>query len=222
MNTVSASTRELYHSLRSEVIGVHYRVRVLRQFFTSQETVDLLNKTAIRFFTTLKLDLLDTIVLSINRLLDPAKSFNRFANASLQQLIDSMDPTIHLTLVGRLRALLDQTRLRSARLENWRDKWAAHRDLGVLRGQIPQPAISLPEIDEVLDLIGKFMNEFERVCRDPRVEFDYDGTGTPEEFSQKVLEWERLKIGPPLDYANLIFQDGGESLIDLIKRAKSS
>lgn len=216
MNTISTSTRELYQSLRSEVIGVNYRVRVLRQMFTSEETVDLLNKTAIRFFTTLKLDLLDTIILAINRLLDPAKTFGKYPNASLQQLVESLDSTTHVHLIAILSATLDQIRAKSARIENWRDKWAGHRDLKVVQGLAPMPATSLPEIDEVMTLIGRFLNEFERVCQDLRVEINLYGK-TASEVAE-IAENEGLKIGTPTDYENMLFPDDGNTIIEIIKR----
>ena len=217
LNTFSKSTRELYHSLRSDVIGIHYRLRVLRQLFTSKETVDLLNKAAIRFFTTLKWDLFDIIAIAISRLTDPAKSSKRYHNASLQQLIDNLDPNTHTQLILSLTGILAQIKAKSPRIENWRKKWAAHRDLEVLQGQAPKPAVSLPEIDEVLALIGKFMNEFERVFQDPRVEINLYGKTVPE--VEEVVESERLKIGPPSPYENMLFQDDGNTIINLIKGA---
>lgn len=91
MANISKSTRELYSNIRSELIGIHYRVILVRQLFTSQDTNDLLNNTAIRFFAALKGDLMNTIAIAISRLTDPAKSFNKFKNASLQQIIESID-----------------------------------------------------------------------------------------------------------------------------------
>lgn len=82
MSTISNETRELYHNLRAEVIGISYRLTVLRQLFTDQKTLDLLNKTAPRFFNNLWLDYLDAISLTVRRLMDPAMSFNKYLNAS--------------------------------------------------------------------------------------------------------------------------------------------
>ena len=216
LNAISKSTREIYHSLRSEVIGTYYRLRVLRQLFTSNETVALLNKIAIRFFKMLKLDLLDTIIMAINRLLDPAKTGNRHSNASLQQLIISLDPTEHVNLIMDLNNILDQVKGKSPRIRQWRKKWAAHRDLEVVQGLAPMPATSLPEIDDVLKLIGRFLNEFETVCQDPRVEINLYGKTNRE--VEEIAESERLKIGPPNDYENMIFRDDGTTILDLITR----
>jgi hypothetical protein len=216
LNNISKSTRELYSNIRSELIGIHYRVLLVRQLFTSEDINDLLNKTAIRFFSTLKWDLLNTIAITISRLTDPAKSFRMFKNASLQQIIDSLDSTAYSELIGSLTKILIQIKAKSSRIENWRKKWAAHRDFDVIQGHAPMPATSLAEIDQVLSLIGKFLNEFERVCQDPEIEINlYDNPITAEEID----EIERLKILPPNPYENIIFQDDGNTIIELIRKA---
>lgn len=217
LNSISKSTRELYSSIRSELIRIHYRVLLIRQLFTSQDTNDLLNKTAIRFFNTLKWDLLNTIAIAISRLTDPAKSFKKFKNASLQQVIDSLDSSAHSDLIHSLTDILVQIKAKSPQIENWRKKWAAHRDFDVVQGYAPMPATSLTEIDDILSLIGKFVNEFEHVCQDPKIEINlHDTPLTAEELD----EMERLKILPPNAYENMIFQDDGNTIIKIIKQAK--
>jgi hypothetical protein len=220
LNNISKSTRELYSNIRSELTGIHYRVTLVRQLFASRDINDLLNKTAIRFFTTLKWDLMNTIAIAISRLTDPAKSFNKFENASLKQIIDSLDSGTYPELIHSLTDIFAQIKAKSSRIENWRKKWVAHRDFDVVQGHAPMPATSLSEIDEVLSLIGKFVNEFERVCQDPKIEINLnDHPLTAEEFD----EMERLKINQPLPYENRRFlPDDDNTIIELIKRANSS
>jgi hypothetical protein len=201
------------------VIETHYRLRVFRQLFTSDETVALLNKSAIRFFTTLKWDLMDTIAITISRLTDPPKSRTKYLNASLPQLIDSIDASARPQLVSSLKAIFTQIKAKSVRIENWRRKWAAHQDFEVIQGQTPKPAMSLTEIDELLALIRKFMNEYENACQDPRVEINlYKKTA----FEVKeIVENESLKIGSPTDYENMVFRDDGNTILNIIKRVNS-
>lgn len=216
MNNISKPTRELYNNIRSELLGIHYRVLLVKQLFTSQETNNLLNSTAIKFFTTLKWDLLNSIVIAISRLTDPSESFKKFKNASLGQLIESLDSNVYSLLIQTLTSILGQIKEKSPRIENWRNKWAAHRDFDIVQGYITLPATSLIEIDEILSLIGNFVNEFERVCQDSKIEINlYDNHLTPEEFN----ETERLKIFPPNPYENIVFQDDGNTIIELIKKA---
>src|SRR5688572_15198772 len=139
MGKVNDSTRELYRSIRSELINIHYRHLLIKQLFTSEDTNTLLNKTAIRFFTTLKWDLFNTITIAISRLTDSAKT-GKYKNASLQQLIDSLDSNYDRTLINTLKDILTSVKAKSPRIENWRKKWAAHRDLEVVQGFAPMPA----------------------------------------------------------------------------------
>ncbi|HEU0291354.1 MAG TPA: hypothetical protein VFR47_01370 [Anaerolineales bacterium] len=140
MNNISKPTRELYSDIRSELRGIHYRILLVKQLFTSQDSNDLLNNTAIWFFTTLKWDLLNTIAISISRLTDPAKSSKKHNNASLQQIIVSLDSSMYSGLIQTLTSILKQIKAKSSRIENWRNKWAAHRDFDVVQGSAPMPA----------------------------------------------------------------------------------
>ena len=217
MSNISKSTRKIYHSLRSEVIGIQYRLTVIRQLFTSQEMVDLLEKTAFRFFNTLRNDLLDTIVLMINRLLDPANTFNKYPNVSLQQLIDSIDFAAYTELITTLKAIREEIKSTSARREHWRDKWVGHRDYGILLGQAPVPAISLAEFDKILLLIAKFLNEFESTFQDGEINL----YGKSNAEVKEIADNEQLRITREV-YENMIFQDGGNTIVEIIKQAKSA
>jgi hypothetical protein len=167
----------------------------------------------------LKLDLLDTIIMAINRLLDPAKTGNRHSNASLQQLIVSLDPTEHVNLIMDLNNILEKVKGKSPRIRQWRKKWAAHRDLEVVQGLAPMPATSLPEIDDVLKLIGRFLNEFETACHDPREDINlYEKT---DKEVEEIVESEQQKISSPIHYENIIFKDDGTTILDLITRVNS-
>jgi len=217
LNSTSKSSRELYGNIRSELIGIHYRLLLIRQLFSSQDTNDLLNKTAIRFFNTLKWDLLNTISISISRLTDSAKSFNKYNNASLQQLISSLDSISYPELFRSLRNILAQIKAKSSRIEDWRKKWAAHRDLDVVHGSAPKPVTSLNEIDEVVSLIRKFLNEFEDVFQDGEINL----YGKSDTEVKDIADNEQLRIKHEF-YENMIFPDDGNTIVEIIKQAKSS
>ena len=216
MNAISKLTRKIYHSIHLEVIGLYYRRLLIKQLFTQKDINDLLNKTAPRFFTTFKWDLLDVIAIAISRLTDPAKSLKKFDNASLEQLIDSLDPNSYSKLIHSLLDIHAQIKTKSSRLENWRKKWAAHRDLGVVQGITSPPPMSMPEVDEVLALFGKFLNEFERVCQDTEPINLYNNPLSSEEFDEVA----QLRIHR-INYENMMFTDDGKTIVNLIKKASS-
>jgi AbiU2 len=218
-NTIQKNTRELYQHLRSEVIGVHYRWKIFRQLFFSQEVVDLLNSSAGRFFSMLRLDLLDLISLALGRLTDSSKSLNKYPNVTLEQLIDSLDPNSHSELITVLRERLTDLKSKCARIENWRNKWAAHRDLHTVIEPITRVGFSPSDVETVLAALRSFMNEFERVCQDTNLTYIYDNNISPEENGEFFRESERLKIGPPTDYQEFPFADDGNTIIEILRKA---
>jgi hypothetical protein len=219
MSTLTKSTRDLYYDIRAELVNLHYRKLLINRLFTSQETNDLLNKAALRFFTTLKWDLFDTITIKISRMIDPAVSMKKFNNASLKQLISNIDSTTNLDLVNLLNDIHKQLEKETKRIVNWRNKWAGHRDFDVVQGLSPDPAISLPEIDKALSLIGKFLNEFEAVFQDNPVTYLFNGEYSDVEIEEKLVS----QIHPPTPYEDRVFHpDDGDTIIELVKKALSS
>src|SRR5689334_21331175 len=99
MNQITKATRLLYENISVELIDIRYRLLLLNQMFVKEDTNNLLNQVAIRFFRTLKWDLFHTNILAISRLTDPSISSNKYENASLSQLIECLDKPSHVTLI---------------------------------------------------------------------------------------------------------------------------
>ena len=222
MNTVSKNTRVLYRDIRSEFIKNHIRLEILRRFFTSQDTVDLLNKTAPIFFDMLKYAMIDMIVLSIHRLNDPPESKNSrnrtiFHNVSLRRLIKSLDETTYPQLKSDLKDIFDQIWKDSRRISNWRNKLVGHRDYDVLIGQTSPPTVSLIEVDKVMADLGEFLNKFEQDCYDPNEEWHINPDETDEQNAENLKELEQLRIHPPTDNGNPTFLEDSANLLRLIE-----
>lgn len=228
MSEVSTQTRKIYRNARRELILLHYRLRLIKQLFIEQDIVDLLNKTSPVFFRTLRSDLLDTIVIGISRLLDPANTLGK-PNASLKQLTNSLDPNAHTELISSLRSILVDIESSSGRIKSWRNKFASHRDLRVVEGIDPEPAINILEINEVFELSGKFLNEFEIVCQDQTEEINTYGKPLDEiqEMIEKEDSKEQTNIFPPANYELIVIAVTGSSknpedctqIIDIINKA---
>jgi hypothetical protein len=208
------NAREIYANLRGELIGLKYRYYLLNQLYADQNTLDLLLKVSHRFFYTHKSDLLDLISIIIGRLCDPHESLHKGKkdlNASLAQLIYYVDPTYQ----GNLNIIREKIIEKSTRIRNWRNKWSGHRDAEIVQKILPNPSMSLLEINEVITLIGNFLNDFEEVYSDKNVEYcnvDF----------QEVEEGERLRIHEPVSYTNVIYSDDGMQLVSIIKEHFSS
>lgn len=223
MNGVpSDELRKLYRSLRSDVIGINYRLLLLKQLYTSESTVRLLLGVAKRFFIVLRNDLLDAIMLAIGRLLDRAETKRgkmTYCNASLKQLVEHVrfsDQSAHMDLVNKLEMILKELHSQFPRILDWRNKWAAHRDLKHVQSEDP-PGTSLAEIEEFILLAGLFLNVFERVYADEPEEINLYGKSESE--IPEIAEAESLKIFAPASYQDIAFEDDGNTILELIRRA---
>lgn len=100
-------------------------------------------------------------ILSICRITDPAKTFG-FENLSLLHLRQGLDSSQHSALPAKLDATLSTIEPRILPFRDWRNKKYAHGDIPtVLRlAPTPLPNLTKDEIDEVLRLLAKFLNDF--------------------------------------------------------------
>jgi hypothetical protein len=212
--SLSKDAREIYANLREELLGLQYRYFLLNQLYADQDTYDLLLKVSRKIFYTHKADLLDLITIIIGRLCDSRDSQHyehNDLNASLDQLIYYAGPTTQRKL-NRIRVKIIN---KSKRIRNWRNKWSGHRDAEIVQKIIPYPSMSVPEINEVITLIGNFLNEFEEEYSDKKVEYcNVDVVA--------VEEGERLRIHEPVSYTNTIYLDDGMQLVRIIKEHYSS
>jgi len=108
---VPEEIRDLYESLDSEVSFVHAKWKLYRQLYgTSEERIELLNRTAGYFFGVVQQSLFEDVVISLCRLTDPASGFGGKENRSLEQLIDQFALLGHKRLCELLRSDLSETK----------------------------------------------------------------------------------------------------------------
>ncbi|MBI5302191.1 MAG: hypothetical protein HY868_08645 [Chloroflexi bacterium] len=218
MNTISSPTRKLYRHLRSETIQIFYRWKVYRQLFSSPEVIGLLDKSARRLFLTLQYDLLDAIALALGRLTDRSETRLRNKverNACLQQLVESSEVVGDLSLEQKINQHLTAVRAKCKRIDIWRNKWAAHRDYQAAVKLDPNWKIgfSPAEVNGALSELCAFMNEFEGCFRDSEREFV---------SIEELKDFEDHKIYPPTPYDQLEFDDDGETLLELLRKATNA
>ena len=121
-------------------------------FRKSKTQVDLLNKTAGGFFSTYQRLSLDSILLKIGRLLDPAKT-GRNGNCSLFTLLTT-DKRL-ASLEGDLAKIKEESK---AILQH-RNKHIAHLDLQVANGEIGLEFVTAEEINQLLSSLSCWLNK---------------------------------------------------------------
>ena len=96
--------------------------KTYRQLFGSQGVVDVLVGAAKTTAGLIQQSFLETIILSMSRMLDPAK-MGKFENLSIEAIVCDLPPR-----ATEFERLLDDLRRDLKTIRGWRDKFYAHRD----------------------------------------------------------------------------------------------
>jgi len=157
--------RKDFKRLSYQATRVHGRwQRFLHLFGEGELRIELLNETAPTFFKDLQETYIDTIFLSITRLLDPLKSAGD-ENLVLEQLIERAKEVGDHDLADDLSDQLDDLKNHCSNLKTWRHKRLAHLDRDFEHKRIvdqnPLPDIQRKTVDEALSFIQDYLNTVE-------------------------------------------------------------
>lgn len=180
----------VYGELYQDVCHLHSYWKVFIKLFGDDEAVSLLNATAEYAASAIQLALVESVVLRITKLTDPAKQ-KRYENLSLEQLWKRLESE---DLRERLRPVLDEIQKRVEPMRTRRNKRLAHRDLDhALDPEKVLPGLSKSGIEEVLVLIRNFMNELEEHYGSVRNPYDLiEPAGDGEELLRHIAFGQRF------------------------------
>lgn len=152
--------KEVFDALQREVIGLHANWSLYRQLYgSSGSRVELLNRVASGFFSRLQWIMLDDVVMSICRLLDPM-AIGRRKNLVLESMLAAIPQGC---MVVARRALSDRLLVLAGITEGFRkrrNRALAHLDLAHLLdpGSDPIPGISRESVERALKEIRSCMD----------------------------------------------------------------
>ena len=152
--------RESFQKIDSEVIWIHGRWIIHGQLFsTSKERVKILNEAAGTFFYVVQRSLLNSIILGLSNLADPAESYGQ-SNLSLETLLNLYIEAGEKYLIEELKSTLEIYKKRCKDLKIHRNKVIAHFDRNTLLNtkSNPLPKITQKLIESALENLRKFMN----------------------------------------------------------------
>lgn len=155
-----AGIHDLWITIRAEVVWVHGRWIIYRQLYgTSQERIDVLNRSASTFFNVFQKTLLHDVQLSLSKLGDPAGSGKR-KNLTLAALVVELEGIGESSVVSKLLPLVTTFDDACKNLRHRRNKWIAHFDLGtMLQSKVkPLEGPSRAEIETALAALRDVMN----------------------------------------------------------------
>lgn len=161
---IPETVRPLYDILYEEVLWLHVKWKILTQLHPyDNEQAELLNQTAFMFFFVTRKVLLNDILVSIGRLLDPAKDRN-FENASFDQLVTWLEVNNYPELSTCLGKKLFDIKCKAEHLKAFRNKKIAHLDLYLAiedeAKTVIMPRVQKEEIDIIIKSVQDFMNTF--------------------------------------------------------------
>jgi hypothetical protein len=153
---------DIAEAIYQQTCALHVWWILYQQLFSSGERrVELLNEFVPEFGATLQELLADVIILGICRLCDPAKQ-RKFENMSLEYLLSQIQPAPSASEASHLAGLLSAIGDSIKPLQDHRNKRLAHHDRKRALSSIEiLPGVTLPEINEILAKIRKFLNTIE-------------------------------------------------------------
>jgi hypothetical protein len=140
-------SHELFEVVRHELAWLVLEWKVFKQTF-SDETRDLLDKTAPGFFSVVNLALQCQVCMALARLTDPASS-GTFNNISLAAVLAALPSEADAD--RSLARTLDDLQRRTGPLRQFRSKHVAHRDLEHGLGRKSLPGLSRQEVDGIIE-----------------------------------------------------------------------
>lgn len=149
--------------IKSYFVGLCTDLTLYSELFTSQESVDVLNKFNSLVFSHIQKAYIEKLCLSIACLLDPAET-GKNENLSLARIIKQTNCPELDDKLNQLKGLYESTGIKQ-----WRQKLLAHNDLSTLMGTKP---LSIRfEHDDIEIIIGLIQEIFDDIS-DPTVHTD--------------------------------------------------
>jgi hypothetical protein len=150
---------ELHFLLWKDVTWLHFEWQEFRELFGTQESrIDLMNKTAPRFFSSLERVLWQDILLSLSRLIDPPGTGGQ-QNLTFGRLLPLVTPVLR----DRLVAALNEYEAKAAFAREWRHRRYAHRELSHAANSSANALApgSRASVEDALASAGTLMNLLE-------------------------------------------------------------
>jgi hypothetical protein len=145
-------------ALNQLVLELNVRWQMFDELYSDAKNYAVLNRSGANFWATLENLLIDDLMLSISRFLDPPQSMGQ-SNCSLAAIAALPEnAAFRNDLQKQLDALVP---VWAKGIRNWRHKKLSHSDLATVLGTNVLPDIPFSEIKSLVDGITAFVREIE-------------------------------------------------------------
>jgi hypothetical protein len=146
------SLNDLIETFDNLLVNLNGEWRLHQDLFQVPEHYILFADSAPMIWHMLRDALIDSIFMSIARLLDPSTSCGK-DNLSVSRIVRNMPSGVERDQIQRqydeLRGLYDSA------LRHWRNRKLSHNDLKTIKGMSPLPTIPYTEISELINKINE-------------------------------------------------------------------
>ena len=168
VNTLGPQLGPIYNALTNEITSLHGKWNQYRKLFaTSEERIDLLNRSASYFFWLIQETLLEDVLLHLARLTDLADHGRGRTNLTLRQLPDLISDS---ALKRDVTDLVGRAVAATSAAVDWRHRRLAHRDLALALAPVgaqlatsrgPLAGVSRADIEAALAAFRNVLNRIE-------------------------------------------------------------
>jgi hypothetical protein len=178
---------EEFRLIQKELFTIIAKWQTFVDLYGTESHVALLNNTAPLFFHIVQDIFVDNIILSVQRLLDPATSARK-QTLSIAHLIDHLAQSGPAPLYSEVHDLYSNIRTNAARLKTIRDKLLAHNDLSEKRNQSASlyTGVTRNFIAEQITSLCKLMNKIHSSLND--TDTYYEGAANVPDGSLALLD----------------------------------
>lgn len=166
------SVQRIYNPLWQDVALLHAKRQLADAWFWDREALEVLRWGAGPAILAVRDSVSHDLVLSIQRLLDPALQSGH-ENLSLERLVQEVEVVRQDDEDLDLRSTLVQLRNRHKTLEMWRNKRSGHRDLQTALIDNPMPGLTADSIGTAISDIGQFMNRVLRIFENAETHWEH-------------------------------------------------
>jgi hypothetical protein len=149
---------QVFRAVFDQALEISLRWKLFRQLFDSgEENIALLNKSGSFVFGLLQRLIFYDIVLSLARLTDPAKSFRRYENASIENLFLKASCRLTPDATMEVKSLREKLNSHTFEIRKYRDKALAHADLNHAARVEALPGIAYDDIEAAMLIVQKIV-----------------------------------------------------------------
>lgn len=180
--------------LEQDVIELHQMLRSLEDFYALQsDDIKVLNRHAKRLILSSLPALVESVIIHIGRLMDPAETRGgKDQNLTLERLVLTCGELGHVELANTLSLQLDLLGDAAFDIrEKLRHKRYAHRDWLYALNEGTLPKVHLSDLCGVSRLMGAFLDTINVELTQCSFSFDSDNQGSLAQLAQTLQDYDK-------------------------------